>query len=74
MVCCHISEGLRLIGLMNDTDYDQHDHHGPLQIDVPSTTGRIHPLGDAVYASFEDVGIEALPGFDAKAGDNIGIG
>lgn len=58
----------------NETNYLQHGHTGPLEIEVPTTTGRIYPLRDAVYASFEDVGVEALPGLDANAGDNIGIG
>lgn len=58
----------------NTTNPDQHGHDGPLQIEVPSTTGRAYPLRDAVYSSYESVGIRALPGLDANAGDNLGFG
>lgn len=58
----------------NRTHPDQHGHNGPLKIEVPSTTGRIYPLRDAVYSSYESVGIEALPGLDANAGHNLGFG
>ncbi|GKT95570.1 glucose dehydrogenase [Colletotrichum tofieldiae] len=53
---------------------DEHGHHGPLKIEVPSVTGRVYPLRDAVYESYETVGITALPGLDANAGENIGFG
>lgn len=58
----------------NETNYEQHGHAGPLEIEVPTVTDRVYPLRDAVYASLEDAGIEALPGLDANAGNNLGIG
>lgn len=58
----------------NVTNYEQHGHAGPLEIEVPSVTGRVYPLRDAVFASLQAAGIDALPGLDANAGDNIGIG
>lgn len=58
----------------NSTNLQEHGHSGPLKIEVPSTTGRVFPLRDAVYASYEAVGIEALPGLDANAGNNLGFG
>lgn len=58
----------------NTTNFDQHGHHGPLEVEVPSTTDRIYPLRDAVYDSYEAVGIVALPGLDANAGNNLGFG
>lgn len=58
----------------NTTNYEQHGHYGPLEIEVPSITGRIYPLRDAVYDSYEAVGIKALPGLDANAGTNLGFG
>ncbi|WYZ40069.1 hypothetical protein EsH8_IV_000410 [Colletotrichum jinshuiense] len=58
----------------NDTNPDEHGHDGPMKIEAPSVTGRVYPLRDAVYASYESVGIKALPGLDANAGENIGFG
>ncbi|KAH8653769.1 hypothetical protein BX600DRAFT_386030 [Xylariales sp. PMI_506] len=53
---------------------DDHGHSGPLALEVPSTTGREYPLRDTVYASYESIGIEALPGLDGNAGNNLGFG
>ncbi|OHE94571.1 hypothetical protein CORC01_10099, partial [Colletotrichum orchidophilum] len=53
---------------------DEHGYDGPLKVEVPSITGRVYPLRDAVYASYESVGIEALPGLDANSGQNLGFG
>lgn len=58
----------------NRTHPSQHGHNGPLKIEVPSTTGRVYPLRDAVYSSYESVGVKALPGLDANAGYNLGFG
>lgn len=58
----------------NSTNPDQHGYDGPLKVEVPSTTGRVYPLRDAVFNSYEAVGIEALPGLDANAGKNLGFG
>lgn len=58
----------------NSTNSDQHGYNGPLNVEVPTTTGRVYPLRDAVFNSYEAVGIEALPGLDANAGDNLGFG
>lgn len=58
----------------NSTNPSQHGYNGPLKVEVPTTTGRVYPLRDAVFNSYEAVGIEALPGFDANAGDNLGFG
>lgn len=52
----------------------QHGYDGPLKVEVPTTTGRVYPLRDAVLNSYEAVGIEALPGLDANTGDNLGFG
>jgi choline dehydrogenase-like flavoprotein len=56
------------------TNPSQHGYDGPLKVEVPSTTGRVYPLRDAVFNSYEAVGIEALPGLDANTGDNLGFG
>lgn len=45
-----------------------------MNVDVPTTTGRVYPLRDAMFSSYEAIGIEALPGLDANAGDNLGFG
>ncbi|KZL85317.1 glucose dehydrogenase [Colletotrichum incanum] len=58
----------------DDVNPDEHGHDGPLKIEVPSVTGRVYPLRDAVYESYETVGITALPGLDANSGENIGFG
>lgn len=58
----------------DSTNFQEHGHSGPLEIEVPSTTGRVYPLRDVVYSSYEAVGIEALPGLDANAGNNLGLG
>lgn len=58
----------------NSTNPDQHGYNGPLKVEVPTITGRVYPLRDAVFSSYEAVGIEALPGLDANAGDNLGFG
>lgn len=58
----------------NSTNPNQHGYNGPLKVEVPTTTGRVYPLRDAVFNSYEAVGIEALPGLDANAVDNLGFG
>lgn len=58
----------------SNTNPSQHGYDGPLKVEVPSTTGRVYPLRDAVFNSYEAVGIEALPGLDANTGDNLGFG
>ncbi|KAJ0166101.1 Pyridoxine 4-oxidase [Colletotrichum tanaceti] len=58
----------------DNVNQESHGHKGPLKIEVPTTTGRLYPLRDAVYESYESVGIKALPGLDANAGENIGFG
>lgn len=58
----------------NSTNPNQHGYGGPLTVEVPSTTGRVYPLRDAVFNSYEADGIEALPGLDANAGNNLGFG
>ncbi|KAJ0352818.1 hypothetical protein COL154_003622 [Colletotrichum chrysophilum] len=57
-----------------DVNSEQHGNEGPLKIEVPSVTGRVYPLRDAVLDSYASVGIEALPGLDANGGSNIGVG
>ncbi|KAF5528611.1 Oxygen-dependent choline dehydrogenase [Colletotrichum aenigma] len=57
-----------------DVNPEEHGHEGPLKIEVPSVTGRVYPLRDAVLDSYASVGIEALPGLDANGGTNIGVG
>ncbi|KAK1722048.1 uncharacterized protein CLUP02_03074 [Colletotrichum lupini] len=57
-----------------DVNADEHGYDGPLKVEVPSVTGRVYPLRDAVYASYESVGVKALLGLDANAGQNLGFG
>lgn len=58
----------------NSANPSRHGYDGPMRVEVPSTTVRTHPLRDAVFNSYEAVGIEALPGLDANAGNNLGFG
>ncbi|KAK1637316.1 GMC oxidoreductase-domain-containing protein [Colletotrichum phormii] len=57
-----------------DVNADEHGFDGPLKVEDPSVTGRVYPLRDAVYVSYESIGIKALPGLDANAGQNLGFG
>ncbi|KAI0157774.1 putative GMC oxidoreductase [Xylariaceae sp. FL1272] len=53
------------------------DHHGldgPAILQSETSTNRKFPLRDQVHQSWNEVGVNDLPGLDANAGDPLGIG
>lgn len=53
---------------------DNHGQNGTLHIESPISTGRYYPLSSAVEQSWNALGVEAIPGHDMNAGENIGLG
>ncbi|KAI1283280.1 putative GMC oxidoreductase [Xylaria sp. FL0933] len=58
----------------NTINTDQHGLDGPAVIECETSTNRMFPMREYVRRSWNEVGIDALPGLDANAGDPLGIG
>ncbi|KAI1302746.1 putative GMC oxidoreductase [Xylaria venustula] len=53
---------------------DQHGLDGPAAILSETSTNRVFPMREYVRRSWNELGIDAIPGLDANAGDPLGIG
>lgn len=51
---------------------EQHGQDGPIYVASAGSTNRIFPLSDHAAAAWEELGVNALPGFDQNAGENLG--
>ncbi|KAI1743352.1 GMC oxidoreductase [Xylaria scruposa] len=58
----------------NNENAELHGHDGKLQIESPTSTGRIYPLSTITEQSWTEVGVSKLPGNDMNAGTNLGFG
>ncbi|KAI0380856.1 putative GMC oxidoreductase [Hypomontagnella monticulosa] len=58
----------------NTINTDQHGFDGPAAIQSVTSTKREFPLREYALRSWSELGIDALPGLDANAGNPLGVG
>lgn len=53
---------------------DQHGYEGKAPLQTVTSSNRPFPLREKVVKSWAALGVEALPHFDANAGNPLGVG
>ncbi|KAI1270565.1 alcohol oxidase [Xylariaceae sp. FL1019] len=52
----------------------EHGQYGPASIQSETSTNRTFPMRELTLQSWNELGIETLPGLDANAGNSLGVG
>lgn len=58
----------------NNINPDQHGFDGPAVVQSVTSTKREFPLREYALRSWAELGVDALPGLDANAGNPLGLG